>query len=330
MVVGGDPSSISKSPWQVAVVNSESHLCSGSLITPTVVLTAAHCVAGSTPADIEVFAGLTDLTERTPQDARLVSAIAMHPDFVPAPEYRNDVALLTLSLPVPAATGALTIALPVSRDPSSWPAIGTSMTISGWGVTEPDSTESSATLNAGRVAVLSGPGERCGQYGDTFDPATTICAGLPDGSVDTCQGDSGGPLVATEAGLPVLAGSVVGGSACASATLPGLYSRLTAYLPWIRSNGIDIEAAAAAAGKPLPRPGATPAVPPTAHVGTRISAATAARWVGLPTPRVTIRARRNRACRQDGTRVLLTRVGTCTIVVTRGRTTRIVPITVIR
>jgi secreted trypsin-like serine protease len=328
-VVGGGPTTIAEHPSQVAVVVDESQLCSGALITPTVVLTAAHCVAGRAPEQVEVYAGITDLAERAPQDAQQVAAIAPHPAFVPAPRYANDIALLTLTAAVPGTTGARTIALPVGQDGSSWPAAGTPAAISGWGATDRGSAEASSVLQAATVQVLSDPGQPCGSYGGIFDPATSICGGLPSGEVDTCQGDSGGPFVVDVAGRPVLAGTVVGGSACASAAYPGLYSRLTAYLPWISAQGVDVAAAAAAAGQPLASP-STPAAPPSIRVGTRITAGMAAQWAGVPSGGAKVTAKRTAVCRPSGTRVVTTKPGTCTVRVTQGGRTSTLRITVTR
>ena len=328
-VVGGQPSPISAHPWQVIVIGGESELCSGSLLTPTIVLTAAHCAIGLTADQMEVFAGLTTVSQRSPGDALQVSAITRNPGFIPAPTYANDLALLTLATPVPASTGARTIALPVGVD-AGWPASGTPATISGWGVTSPGSSQSSDQLLAGTVTVLAGPGQPCGQYGGAFDPSTTICAGLPDGTVDTCQGDSGGPLVIDVAGKPILAGSVVGGSACADASLPGVYTRLTAYLPWIRSTGLDVDAAAAAAGQPLTPSGTPTSTGPSAKVGAKITAAKAAGWAGLSAKGAKVTAKRSAACRQSGSRILATAPGTCTISVSQGSRKRTVRVSVTR
>ena len=318
-VVGGGPASITDTPWLVAVLTNETRLCSGSLITPTVVLTAAHCVDGYSPAAVEVFAGVSDLSQRGPQDSRAVGSMVVHPGYTPAPAYANDVALLTLAVPVPGTTGARTIALPVGQDAATWPAAGTPAGITGWGSTDRDSQAASAQLQGARVQVLADPGQPCGRYGERFDAATVICGGLPDGSIDTCQGDSGGPFVVDVAGRPTLAGAVVAGSACASADFPGLYARLTAYLPWIQAQGIDVAAAAAAAGQPLPSPAAAPtAQRPTVKVGTRITAATAARWAGLPATGATVKAKRTKVCRQSGAAVKATAPGTCTVTVTQG------------
>jgi secreted trypsin-like serine protease len=330
-VVGGGPASIADTPWLVAVITDETRLCSGSLLTPTVVLTAAHCVDGYEAGAVEVFAGISDLSQRGPQDSRAVAGMVVHPGYRPEPAYANDLALLTLAAPVPGTTGARTIALPVSQDPAQWPAAGTPAGIVGWGSTDRNSQQASSQLQAARVQVLSGPGQPCGQYGDHFDASTVICGGLPDGSIDTCQGDSGGPFAVDVAGRPVLAGTVVAGSACASADFPGLYARLTAYVPWIASQGVDVAAAAAAAGQPLASPTApTTTQRPTVKVGTRITAATAARWAGLPTKGATVTAKRTKVCRQAGAAVKTTARGTCTVVVTQGARKATVRVTVTR
>merc|ERR1712012_1261432 len=53
---------------------------------------------------------------------------------------------------------------------------------------------------------------------------------------DSHQGDSGGPFVCMENGNPVITGVVSFGIGCALADYPGVYARVTQYLPWIRAN----------------------------------------------------------------------------------------------
>ena len=90
-----------------------------------------------------------------------------------------------------------------------------------------------------------------------------ICAGTPgSGSPDACQGDSGGPLLATAGGVAKLVGLVAfGGERCGDPSAPGVYTRVSAEIPWI---GRALGAA--------PPPGRRPTV--TTHVG-RISCAAA-------------------------------------------------------
>jgi len=57
------------------------------------------------------------------------------------------------------------------------------------------------------------------------------------GGSDTCQGDSGGPLVTFSKGKAYLIGLTSRGGAdegCAFNNLPGLYTRVTKFLSWIR------------------------------------------------------------------------------------------------
>uniref|UniRef100_A0A8B9S8A6 Transmembrane serine protease 4 n=1 Tax=Apteryx owenii TaxID=8824 RepID=A0A8B9S8A6_APTOW len=59
-----------------------------------------------------------------------------------------------------------------------------------------------------------------------------LCAGLPQGGVDTCQGDSGGPLLYLHDRWQVV-GIVSWGQGCGTPSTPGVYTSVQAYLNWI-------------------------------------------------------------------------------------------------
>ena len=231
-VIGGGPSDITAHPWQV-VVYANNSLCGGALITSTWVVTAAHCLdSGVTPDRVEILSGISRLSERS-DAARLPAAeIIVHPQWT-ADGYENDIALIRLAGPWSPAPGRQAVALPTAVDGAVWPVAGTGAFISGWG-TESFEGSSPDQVKRADVRVLASPGAACGDYGDQFNPAVQLCAGQLDGSVDTCQGDSGGPLVIVEAGRPTLAGVTSIGNDCGLPNYPGLYTRVTTFIPWIR------------------------------------------------------------------------------------------------
>ena len=231
-IVGGAPITISTTPWQVNLAIRNSTMCSASIIGNSWLVTAAHCVAGVAPSEITAFAGITNLSERSSQKALGVSGITINPSWNPT-TFNGDIALLQLTTPLTFSANVQPIALPLTQDPATWPAAGTAAQISGWGSTS-FGGGSSDSLLAANVSILSGPNDNnCGSYGSSFTSVDKICAGVIGGGIDTCQGDSGGPLVVSTAAGVVLSGLTSVGNDCALANFPGIYTRITTFLPWI-------------------------------------------------------------------------------------------------
>jgi secreted trypsin-like serine protease len=196
-------------PAVVALVDATgTTLCTGTLIAPQVVITAAHCLEGMTTGiDDRVFFGSSVTTAGT---FIAVSGVLVHPQFDPS-SLSNDLALLAL------ASAASATPVPMLAPVPDSTLVNAHVRIVGFGDTAGDAGDYGAK-RSGTSTVAS---------------VTPTTMGLAPDPSQQCRGDSGGPALLTVGGVEHLAGvTSFGDTACVAGSTD---TRVDAYLaPFIQ------------------------------------------------------------------------------------------------
>ncbi len=228
-IVGGHEAEPGAWPWMAALVSSYEdslyygQFCGGTLIHPSWVVTAAHCVDSESPETVDVVLGVHDLENDTGDRIR-VKRIIINP-YYDSLSSDSDIALLELE-----RNASQSHLSPIESESSLE---GEEATLIGWGVTDPDFYVSPERLQEVSVPIVSN--EICREaYGDESEVSDNmLCAGDEEGGKDTCWGDSGGPLMVRQNGDWKLAGITSWGEGCAIPGYYGVYTRVSNFKDFI-------------------------------------------------------------------------------------------------
>lgn len=205
----------------VAVGGTSDWCCTGTIVAPNVVVTAAHCAVGNCAA--RIFIG-TDVKKPSKGQVVRVAHSYVHP------KYRGegtpyDLSVLVLDEKVNVAPRRIASRAAVTR--------AESVRVVGFGTTDTAARHGYGIRRVVDVPIAT-PKKAYGAL-----PSIEFVAAAPFNDNDTCEGDSGGPAYVADTGGWSVGGATSrgtrGGPNSRTCGDGGIYTRLYAFRDWMKS-----------------------------------------------------------------------------------------------
>jgi len=237
---------MSEWPWHAAILEKpqDLYVCGSTLVDESWILTAAHCVDDYLPfvsgigEILKVRLGEYDVSttaEPLPHQEFNISDIKIHPDFNNA-TLVNDIALLRLARPAKRRQNIDVVCVAREGELSQSEESLEKCFVTGWG-RRTETSEHSVVLK--EISVPMWKHTTCNealqsQFGPSYNlPDSAVCAGAE--GRDACDGDGGGPLVCENNGQWYQIGIVSFGIGCGRQGVPGVYTKVGAFKPWLET-----------------------------------------------------------------------------------------------
>nr|XP_037273326.1 mite allergen Eur m 3-like [Rhipicephalus microplus] len=236
MIVNGSYAKPGQFPWMVFLVvhnrKGQSFQCGGTILTQRHILTAAHCIYPNGLVAVGAEAYYGNIHKRHGKRLRVTKVIP-HAKYNEK-SFSHDIAVFVVEKPFQFGTNARPICIPTAPVNIA----GTDNIVAGWGfIREGDvcfiynvdlaRTTSNIRLSQFNLTIYVTADYR------GFDSRVMYCAYKT--ATDSCQGDSGGPAMYRVSGghRYVQVGIVSYGHGCARENVPGVYTRVDVFAPWL-------------------------------------------------------------------------------------------------
>ncbi|CAF3510751.1 unnamed protein product [Rotaria socialis] len=223
--------------------NVSTHCCSGTILSDSYILTAAHCVENINESSlllgkITIATGIYSRSQQC-QTIRKVDQIFIHPNWTAHVNgFRNDIAILHLTESLDFSTNLLIArtCLPSqsnsTNDITKYPPSNSSLVVIGWNFRTTLNSTARDILQQATLISIHHNHSSCAASINHIE--TQFCAGRYEDCKGTCMGDSGGPILRWIGDRWEQVGIVSYGlDNCESANHQMIFTRITAYYDWI-------------------------------------------------------------------------------------------------